>query len=109
MDDHRKKAEEIANKFSHLFAITGGGTYSSWYRLIDEMENALRSTASKSEKDGWNKAVEALKPTYNKFEHLDKLLSDKEWLVDNDSENKCINNCLYELWSAIRSLIREGK
>jgi hypothetical protein len=57
MDDHRKKAEEIANKFSHLFAITGGGTYSSWYRLIDEMENALRSTASKSEKDGWNKAI----------------------------------------------------
>lgn len=58
MDEHRKRAEEIANKFSYLFAITGGGTYSSWYRLIDEMENALRTTASKSEKDGYRKGVE---------------------------------------------------
>jgi hypothetical protein len=47
MDKHRKMAEEL-----HLEYLKD---YSGF---VDIVSNALRSTASKSEKDGWNKAVE---------------------------------------------------
>jgi precorrin-2 methylase len=46
MDEHRKMAEEIVNP------------YRPWEIIVKDVEVALRTTASKSEKDGWNKAVE---------------------------------------------------
>jgi len=39
---------------------------------------------------------------YEKYKHLDKLLSDKEWLPDTFQ-----GSILYDLWQAIKNLRKE--
>ena len=40
---------------------------------------------------------------YDKYQHFDVILSDKEWLqVDDNGEGKLINFILYDLWKCIK-------
>jgi hypothetical protein len=61
MDEHRKLAEEL--HLEYLKDCSG---------FVDIVSNALRSTASKSEKDGWNKAVEECAKVANDWHLLDR-------------------------------------
>ncbi|MDZ4341322.1 MAG: hypothetical protein U1E51_02660 [Candidatus Binatia bacterium] len=42
---------------------------------------------------------------YEKFKHLDALLSDEGWLDDGRPQTKC----LYELWQAVKAYAQEGE
>jgi hypothetical protein len=94
MDEHRKTAIEVRAKIAK--AVFEDNVSS---RDIDEVEykiieDALRFTASKSEKDGWNRAVE----------ECAKLVS-SHW---NNSEIMCNqHDQAYRSADAIRRLIRE--
>lgn len=52
------------------------------------------------------KILAPLVDTYKKYEHLDKLLSDKEWLVDSDSEHALMNGMLYDMWKSTIATLR---
>ena len=45
-----------------------------------------------------------LKETYDKYKHLDHLLSDKEWLADDLQ-----HMILYDLWQAIKIYLSKQK
>ncbi len=49
----------------------------------------------------------ATKEAYERFKHLDHLLSDTQWIDDASP----IHHCLYELWKAIKIdlKVEEGK
>lgn len=44
---------------------------------------------------------------YDKFKHLDVLLSDKVWMTSDDNASDKIRNCCHELWMAIKSGISD--
>jgi len=49
--------------------------------------------------------VDKIIEVYKKYEHLDQLLSDAEWL--EGEQDSLINNILYDLWGAIKETINE--
>lgn len=50
-------------------------------------------------------AGDPIKAVYDKFKHLDYLLSDLGWIVRETSPTRCI---LYDLWQAIRAYAMEN-
>lgn len=42
-----------------------------------------------------------IEKVYGKYEHLDNLLSDKEWLPRN-----CLGEIIFDLWCAIKATVR---
>lgn len=44
-----------------------------------------------------------IKEVYEKYEHLDHLLGDKEWLCPVGSEIHLKNHILYDLWMVVKT------
>ena len=51
-----------------------------------------------------------IKEVYEKYKHLDALLSDHEWLIDGEKgeASRTINRILFDCWQAIKKS-QEGK
>jgi len=95
MDEHMKMAIEVREKIAKAVfedKVSSRDIDEVEYKII---EDALRTTASKSEKDGWNKAVEEC---FN-------------IVMGHECGEDCYygQECLEPVSKAIRRLIREEK
>ena len=52
--------------------------------------------------------VEPIEKLYERFKHLDGLLSNREWMVTPDSDNQLMNGMLHELWAGIKESLRRA-
>jgi hypothetical protein len=96
MDEHRKTAIEVRAKIAKAVfedKVSSRDIDEVEYKII---EDALRSTASKSEKDGWNKAVEECAKQI-----------ETHWNCSTTMTNQ--KDQAYRSADAIRRLIREDK
>ncbi len=42
---------------------------------------------------------------YERFKHLDTLLSDESWMFDDDQPKSPMRHYLYDLWAAIKQAV----
>lgn len=72
--------------------------------LSEEINEDLQSLLEFKQNNCCGKQTPSgIKEVYEKFKHLDHLLSDKEWMTPDKSEVSPAYTICYELWRAIKN------
>jgi len=92
LKERAEKAEVALKKYLTTTGVFNEGGYCEHPLILEAFDKQIEDLAALKAR------LAPIEAVYERFRHLDELLSDKEW-IDTSSPQR---HCLYDLWQAIK-------